>query len=119
MAVREGGRAAVTEWRVLERLGCCCALLEFRLKTGRTHQIRVHAARILGHPVAGDATYGGRRTSSLKAACRTNLAPIRRQLLHAARLGFSHPESGERLEFEAPLPEDFASILSALREATC
>ncbi len=118
MAVREGGRRAVTEWRVLERFGGCCALVEFRLRTGRTHQIRVHAAR-LGHPVAGDATYGGRRWGSLggRAALRRAVAASPRQLLHAAHLGFRHPTTGEWLDFEAPLPEDFWAVLSALREA--
>jgi len=118
MAVREGGRAAVTEWRVRERFGGCCALVEFRLLTGRTHQIRVHAAR-LGHPVAGDALYGGRRYASLRgaAALREAVSRSPRQMLHAWRLGFQHPVSGQTLEFEAPLPEDFAAVLSALRGA--
>jgi 23S rRNA pseudouridine1911/1915/1917 synthase len=117
MAVREGGRMAVTEWRLVERLGACCTLAQFRLRTGRTHQIRVHAAK-LGHPVAGDATYGGRRYGSLRctAAQRRSLEAVPRQLLHSWRLGFSHPVSGERLDFEAPLPEDFASALRALKE---
>jgi 23S rRNA pseudouridine1911/1915/1917 synthase len=117
MAVREGGRSAVTEWRVTERFGCG-SLVEFRLHTGRTHQIRVHAAGI-GHPVAGDATYGGRRYGSLRgsAACRKAVAGAPRQMLHAARLGFKHPVSGEPLVFEAPLPEDFAAVLRALRES--
>jgi len=118
MAVREGGRAAVTEWAVRERFGPSSALVEFRLHTGRTHQIRVHAAR-LGHPVAGDALYGGRRYGSLpgRAALRQALAASPRQMLHATRLGFRHPLTGAPLEFEAPLPEDFAAVLSALREA--
>lgn len=117
MAVRMGGRRALTEWRVLERFGCC-ALVEFILHTGRTHQIRVHAAS-LGHPVAGDATYGGRRYGSLpgSAACRRAVAASPRQMLHAKHLGFSHPVSGEPLQFEAPLAEDFAAVLMALREA--
>ncbi|MFH0811096.1 MAG: RluA family pseudouridine synthase [Pseudomonadota bacterium] len=117
MAVRQGGRAALTQWRVLERFGGCCALLEFRLHTGRTHQIRVHSA-YMGHPVAGDATYGGRRFGSLRGSLelRQALALSPRQLLHSWRLSFVHPRGGPRLDFEAAPPPDFSAVLDLLRQ---
>jgi 23S rRNA pseudouridine1911/1915/1917 synthase len=106
MAVVPGGRAAVTHYRVVERVGGA-TLVEARLVTGRTHQIRVHFAH-LGHPVLGDRVYGGRRTPP---GGRT----VVRQLLHAYRLAFRHPATGAPLEFESPLPEDFAGVLAQLR----
>jgi 23S rRNA pseudouridine1911/1915/1917 synthase len=81
-------------------------LLRVHLETGRTHQIRVHLAHI-GHPVVGDADYG-RRRKDLPAA-------VVRQMLHAARLTFSHPVTAERLEFTAPMPEDMRMLLEAAR----
>lgn len=113
------GRRAVTHWRVvawapgLTRVQC-------RLETGRTHQIRVHLAHI-GHPVVGDPEYG---YSSREARLRIPpghptiiqaLSHCRRQLLHAFRIRFNHPRTGEPLEFEAPLPEDFRAFDAALR----
>jgi 23S rRNA pseudouridine1911/1915/1917 synthase len=110
------GRTARTDWRVVERFDGA-ALLRVRLHTGRTHQIRVHLASI-GHPVAGDATYGGTRTPpSRGAAARTALAALRRPALHAARLAFTHPHTGQRLAFESPLPADLAALLERLRGA--
>ncbi|MDN5346840.1 MAG: rRNA synthase [Clostridia bacterium] len=96
-------RPAVTHYRVLERLGNY-TLLECRLETGRTHQIRVHMA-YRGHPVVGDPVYGPRRRPF----------DVPGQLLHAYLLGFHHPRTGEYLEFRAPLPEIFTKILSLLR----
>jgi 23S rRNA pseudouridine1911/1915/1917 synthase len=88
-----------------------------RLHTGRTHQIRVHLASI-GHPVAGDAVYGGTRTpSSRRAAAREALLSLGRPALHAARLALTHPATGERLAFEAPLPPDLEAVLERLRAA--
>jgi 23S rRNA pseudouridine1911/1915/1917 synthase len=111
------GREARTSWSVAERLDGA-ALLRVRIHTGRTHQIRVHLASI-GHPVAGDSVYGGTRTpSSRKAAARLALQSLERPALHAARLSFVHPTSGERLRFEAPLPADLANLLESLREAS-
>lgn len=98
-----GSRTAVTEYRTLERLGAW-TLLEAKPKTGRMHQIRVHLASI-GHPVAGDRTYGGSRTA---------LPGLGRQFLHAWRLSFSYPE-GRRWQFEAALPEDLDAVLRRLR----
>jgi 23S rRNA pseudouridine1911/1915/1917 synthase len=110
------GREARSSWTIAERFDGA-ALLRVRIHTGRTHQIRVHLASI-GHPVAGDAVYGGTRTpSSRKLAAREALRSLERPALHAARLAFSHPRSGERCEFAAPLPADLEAVLAALRAA--
>ena len=103
MAVTDkGGRPAVTHWQVLARYRGYC-LLRCRLETGRTHQIRVHMASI-GHPLLGDGLYG--------AKCPDR--GLEGQCLHARRLTFIHPRSGERLQFEAPLPDYFLEVLSRL-----
>jgi 23S rRNA pseudouridine1911/1915/1917 synthase len=108
------GREARTSWRV-EQAFDGAALLRVRIHTGRTHQIRVHLSSI-GHPVAGDATYGGTRPpSSRGAAARAALASLARPALHAARIAFTHPVTGERVTFAAPLPEDLSRALEALR----
>lgn len=98
-----GGRHAVTHYKVLERFGDY-TYIECKLETGRTHQIRVHMADI-GHPVLGDAVYG-------PAKCPFKLEG---QTLHAKILGFIHPSAGEYMEFDAPLPEYFVSLLERLR----
>lgn len=98
-----GARRAVTHYRVLERFDRA-ALIECRLETGRTHQIRVHMASI-GHPLVGDPVYGYRRQRF-----RTD-----GQMLHAAVLGFVHPRTGEYMEFRQDPPEDFQRILTILR----
>ncbi len=103
------GKEAVTRWRVLERFGNA-TLIEVRLGTGRTHQIRVHFASI-GHPVLGDRTYGKKVEIEVKAKKKI-LFP--RQMLHAGLLGFIHPVTGEYLEFSAPLPEDVSEKLREL-----
>lgn len=111
MAVHdEGGREARTDYRVLERLRSA-TLVEARLHTGRTHQIRVHF-QFLGFPVVGDATYGNRQNQRLETLTGYT-AP--RQMLHAYQLAFIHPRTGKRLAFEAPRPEDFTDALAALR----
>ena len=115
----QGGRHAVTRVRLLERFGQppVAALVECRLETGRTHQIRVHMAHT-GHGLIGDPVYGGRRKLSEKALPPKAVAAARafpRQALHAAVLGFEHPVSGDALRFEAELPADFAGLLAALR----
>lgn len=95
------GRPALTEYRVLERFAGF-TLLEIRIGTGRTHQIRVHMAD-LGHPVAGDKVYGG------------NKPPAPRMFLHAARIAFTSPATGERVQVEAPLPPELSEWLRTLR----
>jgi len=108
------GREARTDYRVVETFDGA-SLLRVRIHTGRTHQIRVHLASI-GHPVAGDPTYGGTRAPpSRRAAAREALLSLGRPALHAARLAFVHPASGEPLAFEAPLPADLAATLERLR----
>jgi 23S rRNA pseudouridine1911/1915/1917 synthase len=113
------GRRAVTGWRVRERFGEGAALLEVALETGRTHQIRVHLAEA-GHPLLADATYGGtRREARLEEDEPVRLAAsaMGRQALHAWRLAFAHPRTGEPLRFEAPLPPDLEAALRILRKA--
>jgi 23S rRNA pseudouridine1911/1915/1917 synthase len=115
----ERGRPAVTHVRVLESFGTppAAALLECRLETGRTHQIRVHLAHA-GHALVGDTTYGGRRRASaraLGAAAAAAVDAFPRQGLHAARLGFEHPVTGARLRFDSPLPADMRALADRLR----
>ena len=115
----ENGRHAVTRARTIERFGNphCLALVECRLETGRTHQIRVHMAHV-GHGLLGDPTYGGRRKLPAKALSEVGLEAAKtfnRQALHAAVLGFEHPISCELLRFEADLPDDIAVLLQKLR----
>jgi 23S rRNA pseudouridine1911/1915/1917 synthase len=107
------GRSAVTRFTVRERLPRA-TLLDVAPETGRTHQIRVHLASI-GHPIVGDAVYGGRRRRADDEA-GTALASCPRQALHAARLVVAHPLDGRRLVLEAPLPPDLAGVLNALRK---
>jgi 23S rRNA pseudouridine1911/1915/1917 synthase len=110
------GRAAVTHWRVEERLGPV-SLVACRLETGRTHQIRVHLAHI-GHPLLGDSVYGAgfkTKASRLSAAARAALDALGRQALHAAILAFDHPATGEPLAFNSPLPDDLNNLVNILR----
>jgi len=104
---------------VIERFGhpAAAPLLECRLQTGRTHQIRVHLAHA-GHGLIGDPVYGGRRKLSQKALSPAAVDAARgfaRQALHAASLGFAHPVTGQALRLEAALPADFAGLLADLR----
>jgi 23S rRNA pseudouridine1911/1915/1917 synthase len=116
-AVRAAGRAAVTHYQVKERFRVASqakgkqaraslelSRLRLTLATGRTHQIRVHAAAI-GHPVAGDPTYAPGRPS----------LGVSHQLLHAARLRFTHPVTGAAMDFQSPWPDDFAAVVARLR----
>ncbi len=103
MAVVERGRRAVTHYEVLERFGNY-TLVRFRLETGRTHQIRVHA-KYIGHPVVGDPVYG----------YKNQKFKLNGQLLHAETLSLDHPVTGERMTFHAPLPDYFENVLIALR----
>jgi 23S rRNA pseudouridine1911/1915/1917 synthase len=117
--VTRGGKLALTRYRTLRAWQTSAALLECRLATGRTHQIRVHLAG-QGHPIVGDPLYLRR----IPAAARTLPVPIRqilldfpRQALHAARLGFAHPVTGRPLVFETPPPADLQVLLGALDAA--
>ncbi len=116
MSVRSRrGRSALSRWRVCERYGAA-TLLEVDIETGRTHQIRVHL-NALGYPVIGDAVYGkkgsGREHRSSDAA--QILKNMARQALHASRLSFMHPVTGQWLEFVSPLPADMAELCSSLK----
>lgn len=118
MTVLERGRGkrAITHFEVVEAFDVA-SLVRFRLETGRTHQIRVHAAHI-GHPVLADATYGGDRlvgSGTSRARLKNILAMLPRQALHAASLGFIHPAGEEEVYVEAPLPDDIRRALEALR----
>ena len=107
--VRAGGKEARTHYAVLERFAKA-TLLECRLETGRTHQIRVHLASIK-HPLAGDATYGKAKSGDAR------LDAFPRQALHAWRLALVHPATGAEMAWESPLPADFAQLLDELRHA--
>jgi 23S rRNA pseudouridine1911/1915/1917 synthase len=106
------GREAETGWRAARRWGRF-SLLEIQLKTGRTHQIRVHCAAI-GHPIVGDPDYGRPRSANDPAHIQALLIPVRRQMLHAWRLEVNHPATGERMAFESPLPEDMERLIAGL-----
>ncbi|MDO4869970.1 MAG: RluA family pseudouridine synthase [Bacillota bacterium] len=103
---RESAKHAVTHYKVVERFGRF-TLIEARLETGRTHQIRVHMSYI-GHPLLGDALYGPAK----------NKAGAKRQMLHAGKLGFVHPTTKENMLFESSLPDDFRSVLETIKNRT-
>ena len=115
-------REAETNWEVYERFKGV-TLLRLHLHTGRTHQIRVHCAAI-HHPVVGDPVYGPRsRLKNLKKNVHgipdsviAGFKAIKRQMLHAVKLGFTHPATGEKMDFEAPIPSDMAQLLDKLRD---
>ena len=101
-------RESVTVYKVVRRLGKAATHVALFPRTGRTHQIRVHAAS-LGHPVLGDPTYGGRKVKEMEGV------PIPRVMLHARTLGFKHPTSRDYLEFSAPMPADMEAVMEALQ----
>ena len=105
MSVRKDGKEAITEFKVMKRFKEGYTLLKINLKTGRTHQIRVHLSHI-GYPIVGDDTYSNGK----------NPFGVESQMLHAHRLEFTHPSTGEKVMFEAPLPEYFEKIISNLNE---
>ena len=114
MAVRSDGRAAVTHYRIEKRFRAH-TLARVRLETGRTHQIRVHLAHV-GYPIVGDPVYGGRRRlpAGASAELKAALEGFKRQALHAERLTFTHPKSGKKVTFRAPLPADLKELLDVL-----
>jgi 23S rRNA pseudouridine1911/1915/1917 synthase len=124
MAVREGGREAITHWEVQQTFAGAdgkpvASLLACRLETGRTHQIRVHLAHI-GHPLLGDSVYGPHfktKASYLGPEGRAALAALGRQALHAYLLVIEHPRSGEILHWESPFPEDLIHLKTTLQAA--
>jgi 23S rRNA pseudouridine1911/1915/1917 synthase len=124
MAVREGGREAVTHYEVKEVFNGhdskpVASLIACHLETGRTHQIRVHLAH-LGHPLLGDSVYGPHfktKTSQLGPQSRAALKALDRQALHAYLLVLEHPKTGEILRWEAPLPEDLLLLERDLKAA--
>ncbi len=107
------GRAAVTRYTVVERFPGA-TLLAVAPETGRTHQIRVHLAA-LGHPIVGDAVYGGRRRGTVRETADA-LAACPRQALHAQAITFAHPTTGAPVQLEAPLPADLSGVLDTLRK---
>ncbi len=118
----EGGRHAITRIRVRKSFGSsnAASLLDCWLETGRTHQIRVHLAHI-GHGLIGDPIYGGNRKIAKKSISEEAAVSIKnfsRQALHAAVLGFKHPESGKNLRFSAEIPHDMQDLLSDLQGST-
>jgi 23S rRNA pseudouridine1911/1915/1917 synthase len=114
-AVRDDGREAITHYRVRERFRAL-TLVECRLETGRTHQIRVHLAHAR-HPIVGDSVYGGglRLPKGASAVLVEALRGFRRQALHAERLEFAHPADGRTIAVEAEMPADMAALVDALR----
>ncbi len=118
IAVVSAGKAAATEYEVLREFEFL-TLLRLKLRTGRTHQIRVHLHHI-GHPVFGDPTYGGRRIAwgatdrKRRDEVERLLGLIHRQALHAKTIGFVHPVTSEKMKFDSDLPEDMKKVLSAI-----
>lgn len=118
--ITQKGRTAETSWKVRERFQGI-TLLELTLKTGRTHQIRVHCAAV-GNPIVGDQLYGSRKwlkdrarlLPGVSSSMAARLKAIHRQMLHAWRLGLTHPDTGEDMTFESPIPEDMEVLMEKL-----
>ena len=111
----EYGKHAVSHYKVLERFGYT-TLIECKLETGRTHQIRVHFA-YLGYPIVGDNTYGGKRKfpAGISEITREKISQFPRQALHASKLQFRHPQTGNKVSLHAPLPRDMSDLISFLK----
>ena len=113
MAIVKAGRSALTFWKVRQRFDKF-TLLDVEIKTGRTHQIRIHLASI-NHPVAGDETYNGGRDKTVNdAKIRQAISNLNRFFLHAEKLSFTHPQTGERMNFTAPLPTELTEFLKLI-----
>jgi 23S rRNA pseudouridine1911/1915/1917 synthase len=119
--VNFGGKWALTRYRVIRVFGQAASVIECRLATGRTHQIRVHLTS-KGHPLIGDPVYGGipKTVRAIKGATKdmTAIFGFSRQALHAFLLGFTHPKTQERLEFKSEIPQDITRLISDL-ESVC
>ena len=116
--VNKGGKPSLTRYRVLAPVGTAASLVECRLATGRTHQIRVHMAS-LGHPIVGDSVYGGGARRRLKNAAETvrlKISNFSHQALHAFLIGFTHPSSGAIIQFKSELPNDFNELIDNLEK---
>lgn len=115
--VDRGGKPALTRYRRIRPVGRAVTLVECRLATGRTHQIRVHMASI-GHPVVGDASYGGGVTAARRALLSADglaaVRDLRRHALHAGTIGFKHPKTGKKMSFERPFPNDLNKLCELL-----
>ena len=107
MTTGEGGRPSKTDWAVEKKFGAIAALIRCRIHTGRTHQIRVHL-KSLGHPLLGDETYGWKQNPAMPG--------VKRVMLHAEHLVFTHPVSGKVMDLQAPLPSDFKKLVTALKK---
>ena len=116
--VGRGGKHAVTHYRVERVVGTATALIECRLETGRTHQIRVHMTSI-GHPLVGDVQYGGgaRRAKHLDGSVGTAVTTYGHQALHAFELGFIHPVSGNKMSWQSEVPATFTDLMALLEDA--
>ncbi|MEP7038344.1 MAG: RluA family pseudouridine synthase, partial [Acidobacteriota bacterium] len=113
MAINSKGRHALTLWNVRRRFEKF-TLLDVEIKTGRTHQIRVHLA-FLNHPVVGDETYNeGRDNTIADVKIRQAINNLNRFFLHAEKLSFTHPKTKEKMEFHAPLPKELANLLEII-----
>jgi len=115
--VSRGGKTALTHYRVIENFGLAASLVECRLETGRTHQIRVHMSSI-GHPLLGDPVYGRssrERRADLGAEAMAAVKALGRQALHASLLGIRHPRTGALMRWQSPLPADMTALIAVLR----
>ena len=110
MAIVANGRVAITDYALMKPVGPAASLVECRLQTGRTHQIRVHMA-VLGYPLVGDPAYGKRLNRAMREACPA-LAAFPRQALHAAEISFVHPRLDKKLTFQSDLPADMLDLLA-------
>jgi len=116
MAITEGGKEALTRYETLEVFGTLASLVQCKLATGRTHQIRVHMAHI-GHPVVGDPLYGARkRVAGLEKGIVALLQNFPRQALHAGEIKFIHPRTQKLMKFKAPMPADMAALVRAVKK---
>ena len=114
---RNGGKPALTRYKIIRRFGTIASMIECQLATGRTHQIRVHLSHS-GYPVIGDTLYGGGTTTARKNSSSAKIvdyvAQLNRQALHAKTLGFNHPRTGENLRFESPFPPEINELRELL-----